>query len=270
MGAPKRGRETKRAKPPAKASGRKPAKKTAPKKAAAAPKKRASRAPARATKKGPKSAAAPKRAAPKRAAPKRTRAAAKRTRAPRGTLEVAPLTLDCFADLERLFGPNGACGGCWCMYPRTSKADYEAGKGEPNRAALRTLAATGPAPGLLGYVNDEPVAWCSLAPRQALVRLATSRILAPVDEQPVWSIVCLFVAKSERRKGLSAAMVEAAVEYAELHGARIVEAYPVEPKGGTVPAAFAWWGLSGAYLAAGFEEVARRSESRPILRRTLA
>jgi GNAT superfamily N-acetyltransferase len=101
------------------------------------------------------------------------------------------------------------------------------------------------------------------------VRLGTSRILAPVDERPVWSIVCLFVAKTQRRQGLSTAMIEGATEYAELHGADVVEAYPVEPKGGTVPAAFAWWGLTGAYLAAGFQEVARRSDSRPIVRRVL-
>jgi GNAT superfamily N-acetyltransferase len=90
--------------------------------------------------------------------------------------------------------------------------------------------------------------------------------LKPVDEEPVWSVVCFFVARSHRRKGLTVALLKAAVAYAREQGARIVEGYPVEPKQGSMPDVFAYTGLVGAFEKAGFVEVARRSKSRPIMR----
>jgi GNAT superfamily N-acetyltransferase len=91
-----------------------------------------------------------------------------------------------------------------------------------------------------------------------------------LDDEPVWSIVCLFIAKGNRGRGLSRKMIEAAVGYAKNRGASIVEAYPVEPKTTPMPAVFAYPGIASAYLAAGFREVARRSETRPIMRRRVS
>jgi GNAT superfamily N-acetyltransferase len=110
-------------------------------------------------------------------------------------------------------------------------------------------------------------AWCSIEPRELIGSLARSRILAPVDDEPVWSIVCLFIAKSYRGRGLSTRMIEAAVRHAKGRGASVVEAYPVEPKKTPMPAVFAYPGLASAYRGAGFREVARRSKTRPIMRR---
>ena len=179
---------------------------------------------------------------------------------------VYPATAARWKALETLFGPRGACAGCWCMYWRRSRSEFVRGKGEGNRRALRALVVARARPGLLGFVGRRPVAWCSVAPRDQFPVLDRSRTLAPVDETPVWSIVCLFVARSHRRRGLSVAMLRAAVEHARGRGARVVEGYPVEPRGGATPDVFAWTGLASAFRQAGFREVARRSPTRPIMR----
>jgi GNAT superfamily N-acetyltransferase len=185
-------------------------------------------------------------------------------------LRIAPLTPARWPDLERLFGPRGACAGCWCMFPRLPRKQYQAQQGDGNRRAFRRLVASGITPGVLGYLDGQPVAWCAIEPRERLPLLARSRILQPVDDEPVWSIVCLFVSRKHRRRGLSVAMIDGAAEWARGRGARIVESYPVEPRSDTMPPAFAWWGTAAAFASAGFHEIARRSETRPIMRRALA
>lgn len=185
----------------------------------------------------------------------------------RATIDVQPLTAERWDDLVALFGPRGACGGCWCMTPRLTRAEYERGKGDGNRRALEALVDAGAVPGLLAYAGGRPVGWCALGPRADFSTLARSRILKPVDDRPVWSIVCHFVAKDWRRRGVLRALIEGAVAWAAGHGAEIVEAYPVEPKKDEVPPVFAYTGIASAYRKAGFREVARRSETRPIMRR---
>ncbi len=185
-------------------------------------------------------------------------------------LRFHPLTAGRWSDFERLFGERGACGGCWCMWWRLTGKQFEAGKGEPNRRAMRELVAAGEVPGILAYAGDEPVGWCALAPRERFARLARSRILAPVDERPVWSVVCFFVHKRYREQGVSVALLEAAVEHARGCGAGAVEGYPVEPRKDRAPAIFVYTGLAAAFRRAGFTEVARRSPTRPIMRRETA
>ena len=182
-------------------------------------------------------------------------------------LRVEPLTPARWKDLERLFGPRGACGGCWCMYWHMPRARYQAQKGDGNRRALRERVDGGAVPGLIGYAGDEPVAWCAVEPRDHYPGLARSRILQPVDERPVWSVSCLYVRSDERRKGRTVDMLRAAASYAKSQGASIVEGYPHEPGAERMAAAFAWTGFASAFRDAGFEEVARRSPMRPIMRR---
>jgi len=181
-------------------------------------------------------------------------------------LEIHPLTPRRWPHLEKLFGARGACGGCWCMYWRLPRKEFERRKGEGNRRALRKLAGAGTPPGLLAYFDAEPVGWCALAPREAYPVLERSRLLARVDEKPVWSVVCFFVARPHRSRGLTRALVRAAVAFARKHGAKIVEGYPVEPRKGHAPDIFVWTGLPGTFRSAGFKEVARRSPTRPIVR----
>ena len=116
-------------------------------------------------------------------------------------LEIHPLTPERWPDLETLFGSRGACGGCWCMTPRLTRSQYERQRGEGNRRALKRLVDRGSVPGVLGYVEGKPVAWCAIEPREAFSTLERSRIFQPVDEEKVWSIVCLFIAKEYRGKG---------------------------------------------------------------------
>jgi len=131
---------------------------------------------------------------------------------------------------------------------------------------MRAIVDRGEMPGILGFIGDKVVAWCSLGPREHFSWLVRSRIFQPVDDHPVWSIVCLYVDKNHRQQGVSTRMIEAACDFAAEHDAQCVEAYPVEPKKATVPPVFAYNGIASAYLQAGFQEVARRSETRPIMR----
>jgi GNAT superfamily N-acetyltransferase len=154
------------------------------------------------------------------------------------------------------------------MHWRRSAAEYERGKGKGNRDALRRLVAGGATPGLLAYSGGAPVGWCAVAPREAYPRLERARVLKRIDDRPVWSVVCLFVAKECRRRGVSVALLEAAAAFAASRGARILEGYPVEPRG-AMPDPFAWTGTAAAFRAAGFREAARGSPTRPIMRRAL-
>jgi GNAT superfamily N-acetyltransferase len=152
------------------------------------------------------------------------------------------------------------------MWWRLKRAEFEKRKGLSNKRALKQLVESGEVPGLLAYAGADPVGWCSVGPRESYPVLDRSCILKRVDDQPVWSIVCLFVARPHRRCGVSVRLIGAAVEHAKARGASIVEGYPVEPKTPSMPDAFAWVGTAAAFRSMGFEEVARRSETRPIMR----
>jgi len=114
-------------------------------------------------------------------------------------IEIFPLTRDQWSDLETLFGERGACGGCWCMWWRLTRSEFERQKGKANKQALKVIVNSGEIPGLLTYSKDKPIAWCSVAPKEHFPALGRSRILQQVDNTPVWSIVCFFVAKPYRK-----------------------------------------------------------------------
>ena len=151
----------------------------------------------------------------------------------------------------------------WWRLPRRA---FEEGKGAGNRRSFRRIVASGREPGVIAYSNGTPAGWCAVAPRGEFPVLSRSRVLAPVDERPVWSIVCFFVAKPFRRTGLTAALIEGAIEHARKNGASIVEGYPVEPAKGAMPDAFVYTGLASSFRRAGFVEAARRSATRPLMR----
>lgn len=189
-----------------------------------------------------------------------------KTKIAKNAFTFRPLTAERWPDLETLFGTKGACGGCWCMLWRLPRKKFEAQKGEGNRIALKTIVESHEVPGILAYAGDTPAGWCAIAPRETYPALNRSRVLAPVDDVPVWSISCFFIAKEHRKKGLSVAMLVAAIDFVREHGGTVIEGYPVEPKSATMPATFAWTGLASAFRQAGFKEVARRSATRPIMR----
>jgi GNAT superfamily N-acetyltransferase len=185
-------------------------------------------------------------------------------------LTFLPLTRERWPDFEALFGERGACGGCWCMWWRLTKKEFDAQKGEGNRKAMMDIINSGRVPGILAYHDGRPVGWCSVAPRIEYPRLERSKALLPVDDRPVWSIVCFFVAKPYRRQGASGQLLRAAVEYVKERGGGIAEGYPVEPKKEKIPDLFVYHGLASAFRKAGFEEAARRTETRPVMRYYIA
>lgn len=188
--------------------------------------------------------------------------------APDTRLEIQchPVTGERWRDLEALFGVRGASGGCWCMWWRLARSQYNARKGAGNKRALQERVQRGDVPGLLAYIDGQPVGWCAVEPRHHYPVLERSRILKRVDDQPVWAIVCFFVSRPFRHQGVTTALLQAAITYAEQQGATIIEGYPVEPKTGRTADAFVYTGLASAFLKVGFVEVVRRSETRPIMR----
>lgn len=183
-------------------------------------------------------------------------------------LEIQPLTPANFDALAALFGEGGDPRWCWCAFWRLRGSAAARSEADQNRELLRGLAAgDGVAPGLVAMRAGRAVGWVSLAPREDLPRLVHSRVLAPVDDRPVWSIVCFVVSKPERGRGVGTALLDAAVEYARRRGATTVEAYPMTA--GSAPT-----GTVSMFERAGFEVVATRqstpsSRLRPIMRRDL-
>lgn len=152
------------------------------------------------------------------------------------------------------------------MWNRQSSREFEDCKGEANQNALHRLVDDGRVPGLLAYDDGLPVGWVSLGAREVFSRLQRSRVTKPVDDLPVWAITCFVVHRKYRHRGVATQLLEAAIEYARTQGAAAVEGYPVEPRKDEMPAIYAWMGVASMFTNAGFEELARRSEHRPVMR----
>jgi GNAT superfamily N-acetyltransferase len=183
----------------------------------------------------------------------------------RVTFEAQPVTRERWPDLVEMFD-RPVVRTCFCMFYRKTGADT--GVGAENKRAMKALVDRGSVPGLIGYEDGVPVAWVSLGPREDYPKLRRSPIMKPVDDRPVWSIVCFFVDRSVRGKGLAERMLRAAVDHARSHGARLVEAYPVDAQEQKDPDVM-FFGAKSMYDRAGFREVARRRPTRPVVRRAL-
>lgn len=155
------------------------------------------------------------------------------------------------------------------MWWRQTRAEFESRHGDGNRRAMRKLVDGGEIPGILGFEGGKPVGWCSVAPREHFRSLERSRVLKRLDDRPVWSIVCLFIDKAHRGRGVAEAMVRAAVEYARSRGADVIEAYPTVPRGRRLPAVSSFMGTPSVFARAGFVECARPSKARMVMRREL-
>lgn len=184
---------------------------------------------------------------------------------PKLALRVRSLTQELWPALEDLFGPLGACNGCWCMYFRIG-AVYRKRPRARNKADLRAVVTKGPPPGLLAFDGDLAVGWCQLTPREALPHIEHVWRLKRVDEIPVWCISCFYVRIGYRRRGIGLALIEAAVGYAKRAGAPALEAYPLDR---SVSPSSTSTGFASTFVKAGFAEVARHSPERPIMRLNL-
>lgn len=180
-------------------------------------------------------------------------------------LSFKPLKRNLWTDLEELFGPHGACAGCWCMYWKLRGKAYEEVRGYETRQMHKSIVDSGTVTGLLAYLHGDVVGWVAVEPRSAYPRLEHSRVLKAVDDQAVWSIPCFFVAKKFRRSGVTIELLKAAVEHVKYQGGRIVEGYPVDATT-DLAAPFIFTGTASAFRQAGFQEVARHAPTRPIFR----
>ena len=181
-------------------------------------------------------------------------------------VEVHPLTAERWADFERLFGPRGAYGGCWCMFWRLRSSVNAKSKSIDNKRAMKSIVDSDEPPGLLAYVDGEPVGWCSIDQREKAARIERSRTLKRVDDHPgVWSLNCFVIAKNRRRLGLMTTLLDASIEHARRRGAKIVEAYPIEPSG-DLKGYDGYTGIASSFRRRGFREVARPRPDQPIMR----
>ena len=186
-------------------------------------------------------------------------------------LTIVPLTTARVADLATLFDQGGDPKWCWCTYYRVRGRSWSNSTPTDNRALLGELADRALAPGLVAYSDGRVVGWVSLGPREDYERLAYSKVLAPIDDRPVWSIICFVVGRQSRGQGIAGALLDAAIDHARASGATTLEAYPTDTDGGRVPSANLFKGTLSMFLRAGFTVVARRqanatSAPRPIVR----
>jgi GNAT superfamily N-acetyltransferase len=177
-----------------------------------------------------------------------------------------PLTTDRWSDFEELFGAKGAYGGCWCMWWRLPRRQFESQQGEQNRLAMKAIVDSGKAPGIIGYLESRPIAWCAVAPREEYGALNRSRVLKPIDDRPVWSIVCFYMAKAYRHSGLLEGLIAAAVDHARQQGGSIVEAYPTVVRSKKAPPTSTYMGFPEVFERVGFVECAQPSASKRIMR----
>jgi len=183
-------------------------------------------------------------------------------------LTFRPLTSRNWKDIEKLFGEDSTCRSCWCMWWRQSSSEWQKRKGSDRKEALKRTVFQGKVPGILAYSNGDPVGWCSIAPREEFHRLERSRTLKRIDDQQVWSVVCFFVVRQFRRKGVSTMLLKAAVEYARRQGAKIIEGYPNRSRK-MLHDTIVYTGLASAFLKVGFADFGSLSKVKTIMRHDL-
>lgn len=186
-------------------------------------------------------------------------------------LDIQALTPERWPDLEAVFNARGCsvARNCWCMYYRRSgeRASRPPGvtAAQVNRADFKALVDAGTPTGLIAYRAGEPVGWLSMGPREDYAKLAKSPVMKPVDEQPVWSIICFVVPSAYRGQGIAHGLLKGAIRHAKAQGVKLLEAYPVDKPARTDDENM-WFGAKSMFDAAGFEEVARRKPQRPVVR----
>ncbi|HEU5141000.1 MAG TPA: GNAT family N-acetyltransferase [Bacillales bacterium] len=181
-------------------------------------------------------------------------------------VEIHPLTPDRWHDVEHLFGKHGACEGCWCMHWRLRNKDFHKRGNAENRSDFKKLVEENRQPGLLAFLEGEPVGWCSIAPRREFSeRITHSHVFKPVDDKSVWSILCFYIHKDFRKRGIAKQLLKAAIEYARAHGAETLEAFPKDSTDSTADAEV-YMGTVNLFQEFNFIEVCRRHPKRPIMR----
>ncbi len=184
---------------------------------------------------------------------------------------VEPLTPEMWPAFERLFGKQGACMGCWCMYWRLPRKEYDAARGADAKRLFKERVKKGPPPGVVAFIGDEAVGWLQIGPRADAPQWNTPRRLsAPVkpedaENAAVWGATCFFVKSSARRQGVTDALLKGGIAFARENGARVIEACPMDTQGRSDPISL-YVGRASVFERAGFKEIVRRKETRPLMR----
>lgn len=167
---------------------------------------------------------------------------------------------------EILMGEKGGCGGCWCMYFRLPYKTFQGNKPGGNKKMMKQLVNKGCPKGLIASMNNEPVGWIAMAPREDYMKLVDSRAFKRIDDKPVWSITCFFIKKEFRHNGLSQQLIKGAVDFAKKKKIKTLEAYPAIPYSEKVPSPFLWVGVLSSFIKNGFNIVQQNSKSRAMVR----
>jgi GNAT superfamily N-acetyltransferase len=120
-------------------------------------------------------------------------------------------------------------------------------------------------PGVLAYVEGKPVGWCSVSPREQFHRLQYARGVPDSGGKRVWSIVCFFIHRKFRGRGIARKLLNSAIDYALSRGAEVIEAYPVDTRVIPKTNQEAWPGIASMFEEAGFKKVSQRSPTRPVM-----
>jgi GNAT superfamily N-acetyltransferase len=164
-------------------------------------------------------------------------------------------------DFERLFESRGAPKSCWCMVWRARGEETRGIKGVDRKQAIERRVRDGIPIGLLGYSDDLPVAWCSVAPRGTYRPLGgPSR--PEEEEERIWSLVCFFIKRELRGEGMTTQLIQAAAALARSKGAQILEAYPVDPNSPS----YRFMGYFATFERAGFRHVGPAGLRRRVMR----
>lgn len=176
-------------------------------------------------------------------------------------LTIRSVDHDTWTDFEALFESKGAPKYCWCMawrpMPNRSKANNA-----KRKAAIRASVSDETPVGILGYRDGAPIAWCSIGPRETFISLVPAQ---DETEAGVWSLTCFFVLRAHRKQGLSEQLLDGAIRYARDSGAKVLEAYPVDPDSPS----YRFMGFRSLFEARGFEDVGRAGTRRHVVRLTL-
>ncbi|NNB85678.1 GNAT family N-acetyltransferase [Corallococcus exiguus] len=187
-------------------------------------------------------------------------------------LKTVELTPELWPDLEKLFGPNGACGGCWCMFWRIPEGErYDDVRGPEAKRRFKALVASGEAKGVLAYADGVPVGWATFGPRRSFSRLDRAPSFTCDDADTVTSVPCFFIHRNWRNQGVATALLAAVEAAVRREGAATLEGYPVKPPKGSarISNGMAYTGTLPFFLKRGYVHVADRPAGKQRVRKAL-
>ena len=181
-------------------------------------------------------------------------------------LKFDSLSASNWKQFEILMGEKGGCGNCWCMFFRLPYKDFQANKPDGNKKLMKQFVNKGMPQGLIASINNDPVGWIAMAPREDYMKIGNSRVFKRIDDKQIWSITCFFIKKEFRHKGLSQQLIKGAVDFAKKKKIKTLEAYPAIPYSEKVPPPFLWVGVLSSFIKNGFKIVQQNSKSRAMVR----